>query len=81
MAKKDEAKCMDPENPDASGLLHFYLDQEENYLKLINGEPTRKWNFLTEAQYQERKNELPDLCFASRHPIKALQESLKRIHD
>ena len=45
-----------PDKPDETGLIHFYkLDNE--------------WKFLTSAEYEEHKAELPPLSFATRHPI------------
>ena len=70
---------MDPENPDATGLLHFY--QEEHPEKEINGQKVKQWKFLTAEEYEERKGSLPDLCFATRHCIKGLAERMYKMKD
>ena len=79
MAKKDQSASMDPENPTTEGILHFY--QEEHPEKEIDGKKVKLWKFVTAENYEEHKSSLPDLCFASRHPIKELAESLKKIHN
>ena len=45
-----------PDKPDEKGLIHFYKQDNE-------------WKFLTSAEYEEHKGELPPLSFATRHPI------------
>lgn len=45
-----------PSKPDATGLIHFFKQGE-------------KWEFVTEDEYEAKKNEIPQLSFASRHPI------------
>ena len=77
MANKQDTKSMDPENPEAKGLLHFY--QVEHPDKEIDGKKVKQWKFLTEEQYQENKATLPDICFATRHKIKGLSERLQKI--
>lgn len=44
------------EGKKAKGLLHFYLKDS-------------KWHFVSEEEYETRKGELPDLCFAIKSPI------------
>lgn len=48
-----------PEGKKAKGLLHLYKQ---------NGE----WKYVTEEDYEEKKAELPDLCFAIKCPIENL---------
>lgn len=64
--KKEEIKSIDPENPDAQGLIHFYQNHQN------------KWKFLTADQYEAQKESLPDICFATRHPIKSFLERVQR---
>ena len=45
-----------PEKPEASGLIHFYKKENE-------------WKFVTEDEYEAKKDELPAICFATRHAI------------
>lgn len=42
------------------GFLHFYKKDG-------------KWNYVTEAEYEQKKAELPDLCFACKYPIQDLE--------
>ena len=70
---------MDPENPEATGLMHFY--RVDHPTKILDGKKAKMWKFVTAEQYEERKDELPDLCFATRHPIKALAQCAKNIAD
>ena len=37
------------------------------------------WKFLTADQYEAKKATLPDICFASRHPIHKLSDYIKNI--
>lgn len=46
-----------PDKPEATGLIHFHKKPDGN------------WAFITADEYEEKKGELPDLCFATRHPI------------
>lgn len=78
-AKKSEIYSMDPESPEATGLVHFY--QEEHPEREIDGKKAKVWKFLTEEQYEERKETLPDVCFATRHYIKGLAETVKKVHE
>jgi len=48
-----------PDGKKAKGLLHLYKQ---------NG----VWKFVTEEDYEQRKAELPDLCFAIKCPIENL---------
>lgn len=70
---------MDPENPSATGLMHFY--QEEHPEKVIDGKKAKIWKFLSQNQYEEQKDSLPDLCFATRHKIKGLSEAVQKIKE
>lgn len=45
-----------PEKPDNTGLVHFYKKGSE-------------WSYVTADEYEAKKDELPDVCFATRHPI------------
>ena len=45
-----------PDQRDMTGLTHLYRE---------NG----AWKFITEDEYESRKDELPDLCFAIRYPF------------
>ena len=29
----------------------------------------KEWKFLTPAEYEAKKNDLPDVCFATRHEV------------
>ena len=49
---------INPNKPEATGLIHFYQSEDG------------KWNFVSEEDYQSQKSQLPDICFATRHPIK-----------
>ncbi len=69
---------MDPENPESKGLLHFY--QEEHPEKVIDGKKAKSWKFLTQDKYEEQKDSLPNLCFATRHNIKGLAEIVEKMH-
>ena len=35
----------------------------------MEGKTEKKWRFVTPAAYEEKKAELPELCFATRQPI------------
>ena len=45
-----------PEGRKAKGLLHLYKKGDQ-------------WQYVTEEEYEAKKSELPDLCFAVRCPI------------
>ena len=51
-----------PDKPEATGLIHFYKKQDGN------------WAFVTAEEYIDKKDEIPDLCFACRHPIRNFSE-------
>ena len=70
-------KSIDPNNPDYSGLLHFY--QVEHPDKEIEGKKVKQWKLLTQEQYEQNKATLPNICFATRHNIIGLAERLKKI--
>ena len=69
-ADKQEIQSIDPDHPEEKGLIHFYQQANEA------GET--EWKFLTKAQYDEQKDSLPDVCFATRHPIKGLLDRVTR---
>jgi len=50
-----------PDKPDATGLTHFFKKDGN-------------WAFVTDDEYDEKKVDLPDLCFATRHPISNLSD-------
>lgn len=52
-----------PENPDATGIIHFYKKKED-----------ASWVFVTEDDYEAKKEELPKLCFATRANISEFSE-------
>ena len=70
-ADKQEIKSIDPDHPESKGLIHFYQTPEE-------AEGGKKWKFLTSEEYEAQKDTLPDVCFATRHPINSLLERVKR---
>lgn len=43
-ADNQASKSIDPDHPDATGLIHFYQQAEQD--------GKRKWKFLTEEQYE-----------------------------
>jgi len=57
--EKLDERSIDPEKPEATGLIHFY--------QKVNPDGQKGWHFITQESYQERHNELPDVCFATRH--------------
>ena len=65
-AEKDKHVSIDPNHPDERGLIHFY-QKETN--RNINGRRVKEWCFMTPEEYQAQKANLPDICFATRHPI------------
>lgn len=42
------------------GFLHFYKKDG-------------KWNYVTESEFEQKKDSLPDLCFACKYPITDLE--------
>ena len=70
---------MNPEKPYAVGLTHFY--SEEHPEKVIDGKKARVWKFISAEEYEERKDSLPEICFATRHPIQELADKAKKIHE
>ena len=52
---------MVPNKPEATGLVHFF-------------KKGGNWVFVTEDEYEAKKNELPQLCFATRYPIANFSE-------
>ena len=50
------------------GIVHFYKDAEG---KIV---------WLSEAEYESKKEELPDICLATKYPINYIEE-LKSIPD
>jgi len=69
----DECKSIDPAHPDEKGLIHFYQKQIADKTDK-DGNPVKEWKFLTPSEYEAKKNELPDLCYATRHNINWLQK-------
>lgn len=45
-----------PDGSKSKGLLHFYKRGD-------------KWEFLSQEQYEAKKGDLPDICFAIKNPI------------
>ena len=64
----DERKSIDPAHPEERGLIHFYQQEIEGKTDK-EGNPLKEWRFLTPAEYEAKKNELPDVCYATRHEI------------
>ena len=79
MGGKKTETSMDPEKPEATGLTHFYCEEHPD--KIVEGKKAKVWKFISEQEYEERKDSLPDLCFATRHLIKGLADKVKKIHD
>ena len=50
-------KSIVPEKPEATGLIHFWKQEDG------------KWSFATHEEYEEKKAEMPSLVFASRSTI------------
>mmetsp|Transcript_21015 Transcript_21015/g.28267 ORF Transcript_21015/g.28267 Transcript_21015/m.28267 type:complete len:134 (+) Transcript_21015:3257-3658(+) len=65
--KKQVTTSIDPDHPEESGLIHFYQDGAD-----------QSWKFVTPEQYEVKKNELPAVCFATRHPMVSFLERVKR---
>ena len=74
MGSKKLATSMDPEKPEATGLTHFYQEEDPD-------SKVKKWKFITSEMYEQSKDSLPFICFATRHPIKELTERAKRIYE
>lgn len=51
-----------PDGNMAMGMLHCYKKGDE-------------WKFVTEDEYEQKKNELPDICWAFKCPIKDIAGS------
>lgn len=49
-----------PDGSKSEGLLHFY-------------NKNNAWHFVTQEEYLNKKNELPDICFATKHPIDSIE--------
>jgi len=58
---------IDPDNPQATGLIHFFQNA------------AKEWKFVTQDQYDAQKDSLPEVCFATRHPMKSFLERVKRM--
>ena len=56
MGPESSQKSIIPEQPDATGMIHFYKQGGE-------------WKFMRHEEYESQKDSLPDLCFATRHHI------------
>lgn len=52
-----------PDKPDATGLIHYYKNKEDG-----------NWVFVTEDEYEAKKEDLPRLCFATRASISDFSE-------
>ena len=65
--KEQITTSIDPDHPEESGLIHFYKDVQD-----------QSWKFLTPTDYDKKKNELPAVCFATRHPMLSFLERVKR---
>ena len=63
----DKDVSIDPDNPKAKGLIHFYQNE------------AKEWKFVTQEQYEAQKDSLPNVCFATRHPMKSFLERVKRM--
>lgn len=63
----DKDVSIDPDNPKAKGLIHFYQNE------------AKEWKFVTQEQYEAQKDSLPNVCFATRHPMKSFLERVKRL--
>lgn len=50
-----------PDGRTARGLIHFYKQGDE-------------WHFVTEDEYEQKKHELPALCFATKCPISGIAD-------
>ena len=70
-AENQEIKSIDPDHPENKGLIHFYQTPEDS-------PDGKKWKFLTAEEYEAQKDSLPDVCFATRHPIESLLARVKR---
>ena len=70
---KGETKSIHPKAPEEKGLIHFYQAEKE-----VEGEMVKEWKFLTPAEYEAQKANLPDLVFATRHPINWLTAKLEK---
>lgn len=70
---KGETKSIHPRAPEEKGLIHFYQVEKE-----VEGEMVKEWKFLTPAEYEAQKADLPDVVFATRHPINWLTAKLEK---
>ena len=70
---KGETKSIHPNAPEEKGLIHFYQVEKE-----VGGEMVKEWKFLTPAEYEAQKANLPDLVFATRHPLDWLTAKLEK---
>ena len=70
---KGETKSIHPKAPEEKGLIHFYQAEKE-----VEGEMVKEWKFLTPAEYEAQKANLPDVCFATRHPLNWLTAKLEK---
>ena len=71
----EKIAAMNPRSPNDDGLVHFYSVVHPSVL--IKGVPKKSWKFLNSQEYAERKHELPDICFATRHPIEGITRLLR----
>ena len=71
----DEQESINPDKPQEKGLVHFYQVVTEQTGE--DGKPVKEWRFVSPSEYEAKKNEIPELCYASRHPINWLIEKIK----
>ena len=71
----DEQDSINPDKPEEKGLVHFYQVVTEQTGE--DGKPVKEWRFVSPSEYEAKKNEIPALCYATRHPIDWLIEKIK----
>ena len=54
---KYQLPSIDPAQSENRDLIHFYKTGND-------------WKFVTQSEYAMKKNTIPEICFATRHPIK-----------
>ena len=59
--QKIKKPSVDPDHPDDRELIHFYKTGND-------------WKFFHQEDYNDivKKNTIPEICFATRHPVKNL---------
>ena len=48
-------------------MIHFYQQNTEQVD--AEGKNVKEWKFVTPSEYEAKKGELPEVCYATRHPI------------